>query len=148
MNKLNIRLYDGQITTNFNIDEFKCRANGEMIINAAVIAHIQRLQKFRDWYRRTMVVTSGYRTVVYNNEVGGAPNSQHLLGLASDILYPDEYFTFTEKRKKEFLNNIKNKWKALCEADGIQGGCGWYVIFFHLDSRIGAGSMAFWDDRT
>lgn len=148
MDKLNIQLYDGQITTNFNIDEFKCRANGEMIINADVIAHIQRLQKFRDWYRRVMIITSGYRTVEYNAQVNGAPDSQHLLGLASDILYPDEYYGFMEKRKNEFLSNIKNKWESLCKIDNIQGGCGWYNTFFHLDSRAGTYSMAFWDDRT
>ena len=36
-------ILDGQITDHFNIYEFRCRTNNEILINADVIAHIQRL---------------------------------------------------------------------------------------------------------
>lgn len=49
---LDIKVFDGQVTKNFNIVEFKCRANGEVIINAAAIDHILRLQKFRGRFLR------------------------------------------------------------------------------------------------
>ena len=140
-------IHDGQLTENFNIAEFKCKDNGEILINQKVIEHINRLQKFRTWYNRVMIVTSGYRTLKYNRTVGSTDTSQHVLGLAADILYPDEYYNFTYKRKKEFYVNIRNKWQELCEQDGVRGGVGWYNSFFHLDSREGSGNMAFWDLR-
>lgn len=138
-------LLDGQITEHFNIYEFRCRANDEILINAEVIAHIQRLEKFRRWYKRTMIVNSGFRTVEHNRRIGGSPNSQHLIGIASDINLPmGEFQGFSAKRKEEFLQNVKRKWYEICAADGLGGGVGFYNTFFHLDSRK---KKSFWDER-
>ncbi|SKC72171.1 D-Ala-D-Ala carboxypeptidase family metallohydrolase [Maledivibacter halophilus] len=149
---LNIQVFDGQIVKNFNISEFKCKDNGEVLLNSSVIDHIQRLQRFREWYNRPMVVTSGYRTEEYNKRIGGSPNSMHKLGIASDIILPDEFYKFSIQRQEGFLNNVKNKWIRLCEEDGLGGGIGFYDTFFHLDSRQKGnyqnGSYAFWDNRT
>ncbi len=142
---LDIKVFDGQITQHFNILEFKCRANGEVLINADVIAHIQRLEKFRTWYNRVIIINSGYRTDAYNKQVNGAPKSQHLLGIATDVALPYEFYTFTKTRQNDFLNNVKNKWQELCKTDGLGGGVGYYDTFFHLDSRKTA---SFWDLRT
>ena len=143
---LNMKVYGGQITKNFNLDEFKCKANGEMLINADVICHIQRLQGFRDWFNRPMSITSGYRTPAYNSQVGGVKNSQHILGIATDVLLPPEYKIFSPTRKKEFQINVQNKWSELCRCSGLQGGVGWYETsgFFHLDSREGSGALVVW----
>lgn len=145
MQKLNIQVFDGQITPHFNINEFRCRVNGEVIINADVIAHIQRLEKFRVWYNRAITVNSGYRTPEHNKAIGGSPKSQHMLGVATDIALPmSEFSTFTKERKEQFLQNVKKKWTELCNADGLGGGVGFYDAFFHLDSRKTA---SFWDER-
>ncbi len=98
MNKLNIEVYDGQITPHFNIYEFKCAANGEVLLNDKVIDHIQRLEKIRVWYNRVMVVNSGFRTITYNEAIGGAPNSKHLIGIAADIALPMKGFPPTQKK--------------------------------------------------
>lgn len=140
-----IQLFDGQITKNFNIVEFACKANGEILLNSDVIDHIQRLQKFREWYGRVMIINSGYRTEEYNRKVGGASQSQHLYGIASDIALPmAEFAGYNKARQNEFLNNVKNKWYQLCQEDGLGGGVGFYNTFFHLDSR---NTQAFWDSR-
>jgi uncharacterized protein YcbK (DUF882 family) len=139
-------ILDGQITPHFNIWEFRCRANNELLINADVIAHIQRLEKFRQWYKRTMIVNSGFRTPEHNKRIGGSPNSQHINGIAADINLPlGEFATFTKARKEEFLQNIKNKWYEICKADGLGGGVGFYNTFVHLDSA--KGKPRFWDER-
>lgn len=149
---LDIKIFDGQVTKNFNIKEFQCRANGEFLLNTAVIDHIKRLQKFREWFNRPMRVASGYRTEEYNKRIGGAPNSRHKLGIASDIILPDKFYKFSKQRQEEFLEHIKNKWIELCEQDGLGGGIGFYDTFFHLDSRkkgnYANGLYAFWDMRT
>lgn len=44
------------------------------------------------------VVTSWYRDFVHNREVGGAPQSQHLLGLALDL---------TSRRPEEILGALR-----------------------------------------
>lgn len=149
---LKVKVYDGQLTSNFNITEFKCKANGEVLLNAAMIDHIHRLQRLREWYDRPMNITSGYRTKAYNSKIGGSPNSKHMEGIASDILLPDEFYSFTKERQEEFLNHIKDKWIELCSADGLGGGIGFYDTFFHIDSRAKGnysnGDYAFWDDRS
>lgn len=148
---LQIKVYDGQITKNFNISEFKCKAKGEVLLNSDAIDHIQRLQEFRDWYKRSMKIVSGYRTKEYNQKVGGNKNSKHVEGIASDIALPDEYYKFSKSRQEEFLNNIKSKWIEICNNDGLGGGIGFYDTFFHIDSRAKGnyenGTFAFWDNR-
>ncbi|WP_432408573.1 D-Ala-D-Ala carboxypeptidase family metallohydrolase [Wukongibacter sp. M2B1] len=149
---LDIQVFDGQITENFNISEFKCRANGEVLINAAVIDHIQRLQILREWYNRAINVNSGYRTPEYNKKIGGATNSFHMQGIASDIALPQEFYGFSKDRQNEFLSNIKNKWLELCKGVGLGGGVGFYDTFIHLDSRpkgnYKTGVYSHWDNRT
>lgn len=149
---LEIQVFDGQITKNFNISEFKCKDNGEVLLNFAVIDHIQRLQKFRDWYNRAMTVVSGYRTRQYNMKIGGATKSKHMEGIATDIALPKEFYRFSKTRQEEFLKNIREKWIQLCEEGNLGGGVGFYDTFFHLDSRqkgnYSSGNYAFWDNRT
>jgi hypothetical protein len=138
-------LFDGQITPHFNIWEFRCRANNEILINAEVIAHIQRLEKFRLWYNRSMIINSGYRTPEHNAKIGGAKASYHMQGIASDVSLPlGEFATFSKARQNEFLNNIKKKWLEICNADGLGGAVGYYDVFFHLDSRK---KYSHWDLR-
>jgi uncharacterized protein YcbK (DUF882 family) len=139
-------LFDGQITPHFNIWEFRCRANNEILINAEVIAHIQRLEKLRVWYNRAMVINSGYRTPEHNAKIGGAKASYHMQGIASDVSLPlGEFATFSKARQNEFLNNIKKKWLEICNTDGLGGGVGFYDVFFHLDSRK---KYSHWDLRS
>lgn len=126
---------DGKITEHFNLYEFRSRDNNTMLVNSATVDHIRRLEKFRVWYGRPMQIDSGYRSPAFNATVGGAEASQHLQGIASDIPMPLEFKDFTKERKAEFMDNAKNRWIAICGADGLGGGFGYYDTFMHLDSR-------------
>ena len=149
-NMLDIRVYDGQLARNFNVVEFKCKNNGEILLNADFIDHVKRLQIFREWYNRPIKILSGYRTEEYNRKIGGAVNSKHMLGIATDFELPEEFYSFTDKRKDEFVGNVIRKWSELCRADGFVGGIGIYDTFIHLDSRktSQSGQTIVWDDRT
>ncbi|MZQ75278.1 MAG: DUF882 domain-containing protein [Peptoclostridium sp.] len=142
---LNVKVYDGKITDNFNIAEFACKGGGEVLLNRETIDHICRLQRFRNWFNRPMTINSGYRTAAYNAKVGGAKNSMHVQGIATDFALPNEFYTFSKERQEQFLQNVKKKWFEICAADGLGGGVGFYKTFIHLDSRTG--KSAHWDGR-
>ena len=73
---------------NFDDDEFRCKHCGELKCTDEFLI---RLQAFR--YRLNMVfgknipivVTSGYRCEEHNRDIGGVPNSRHLVSDAADI---------------------------------------------------------------
>ena len=46
------------------------------------------LQPVRELLGRPLVVTSGYRSAELNRFIGGAPDSQHMYGMAADIICP------------------------------------------------------------
>lgn len=50
------------------------------------VARRQRLQKIRTRFGKPVTINSAYRTAAHNGKVGGSPNSQHLYGLAADIV--------------------------------------------------------------
>ena len=50
---------------------------------------IRILQPLRDAWQRPIIVTSGYRSPALNKALGGARNSQHLMGQAADICATD-----------------------------------------------------------
>ena len=139
----------GNLTKNFGLREMACNDPGNTLaITPALVDHAQRLQRFRDWYGKPMQVNSWYRTPEWNaKQAGSTKDSQHILGVATDVALPDEFFKMDPKRKEEFLQNIKAKWQLLCQTDGKRGGMGWYNSFIHFDSREGTGMMAFWDER-
>ena len=50
---------------------------------------VHRLQVIRDIVDLPIIVLSGCRCAKHNQEVGGEPNSQHLIGNASDWFIED-----------------------------------------------------------
>ena len=66
-------------------------------------------------------INCGYRCEEHNREVGGEPNSQHLLGTAADV------------DASEFGVEKLAKWFEELGADGV----GRYDNFVHIDTRSG-----------
>jgi zinc D-Ala-D-Ala carboxypeptidase len=54
--------------------------------NLGLLAH--GLETVRALLGRPMIISSGYRSPALNAAVGGAANSQHMLGLAADFTCP------------------------------------------------------------
>jgi hypothetical protein len=61
----------------------------------------QVLEPLRQAMGEPVVVSSGYRSAFLNHAVGGAPNSQHRLGEAADLLGP------TQKRARTYYEYIR-----------------------------------------
>ena len=68
----------------FTLDEFNCPSlpNSGKNMDSSFLA---KLEEARGIAGVPFKITSGYRTKEHNAEVGGVPNSSHLIGVAADI---------------------------------------------------------------
>jgi uncharacterized protein YcbK (DUF882 family) len=73
---------------------------------------------------RPLVVLSGYRTPAHNRSVGGARNSQHVLGRALDIR--------ADHLAAGALGDLVRRLATTCPEIG---GVGQYPTFVHVDIR-------------
>lgn len=116
-----------KLTDNFYLSEFESSDGSEtpedVLKNLKELA--KQLQVIREFTGLPIKVNSGYRSPDWNEHIGGASKSQHLLGKASDIVIQgmnplDTYALL------EFLIG-KGKIK--------DGGLGKYNSFTHYDIR-------------
>ncbi len=124
----------GDLTANFSKSEFDCNDGSAMPMDVLVNVQEQaeNLQVIRDFVDRSITVNSGYRSPTYNKKIGGAKNSQHLLGNASDI-----------KIKGISPKEVADIIEGLIRIGAIeQGGIGIYSSFTHYDRR---GTKARWN---
>lgn len=108
------------LTPNFKLSEF-IRADEPfpapwILDNLYRLAN--RLQAIRDLIGKPILINSGYRSPAHNKAVGGASQSQHLNGMAVDIVVAG----MPAKSVQAFLQN----WS---------GGMGCYQHYTHLDIR-------------
>lgn len=109
-----------QLTANFRLSEF---LHGETMLPPDWILEnlhrlANRLQVIRDLLGKPIIINSGYRSPTHNKRVGGALHSQHLSGMAVDIVIPGMAAAEVQK----FLRH----WS---------GGMGLYEHYTHLDIR-------------
>ncbi len=69
-------------TKNFKVSEFACKHCGENKIDQRVI---DMCQTIRDAVGVPVIVSSGYRCKIKNEQVGGVKDSFHTHGLAADL---------------------------------------------------------------
>ena len=83
-----------KISKNFTLEEFikSTTAKNKKIDNTPSDTEIfyinklaEQLQRIRDRYGKPIIISSGYRCDKLNRAVGGAKNSDHRFGAASDI---------------------------------------------------------------
>lgn len=74
---------DRQLSKNFKVREFACSDGSDVILIDDQLVIL--LQAIRDKFARPVHIGSGYRTLAYNNQIGGAKNSRHIYGKAADI---------------------------------------------------------------
>lgn len=112
---------------NFSFEELCCKGTGSLRVHYDTLDNLQRL---RTMLGQPIEVYSYYRSPDYNRQVGGAEDSQHLLGRALDT---------------PLLNgNIAGRMKLVHIATlcGFRG-FGFYKGFNHIDT----GRSRFWFDK-
>jgi uncharacterized protein YcbK (DUF882 family) len=69
---------------NFEPEEFACPCCNRTVMEWAFLSDMQKL---RDTVGMPLVISSGFRCSYRNNDVSGAPHSQHMEGRAADVQY-------------------------------------------------------------
>lgn len=125
-----------QLTKNFSLSEFACNDGTpvppELVPNVQHLAN--NLQVIRDEIGEPIIILSGYRTVSWNDHVGGADKSCHLTAEASDLV--------TKGLTPDALHQVILR--LIREGKIEEGGVGIYNSFVHYDVR---GHRARWHGR-
>lgn len=119
-----------KLTTNLSVQEFACHDGTDAILICEPLPTV--LQAIRDYFKKPLRITSGYRTPAWNRKVGGVAKSQHTLGAAADINIDDE-------TPLAVYRAITNGWVEGVDPERL--GVGLYKGFVHVDVR---GSRARW----
>lgn len=127
---------EGRLTKNFTLKEFANNlANDKVkaVLSPEAIEQALMMQELRDWAAGTypndfsrsgLIVSSWYRAPSFNKSVGGASNSAHLDGRATDIN------NISEKHFDAFTT----AWQVICQRWGKIGGVVYYRWGIHFDS--------------
>jgi uncharacterized protein YcbK (DUF882 family) len=114
----------GDLSKNFDRSEFACRGDNCCGHSAPIDPDlIAALQLLRDRIARPLTITSGFRCNRHNAAVGGADNSLHTLGMAADVIPPENMSPEQMAVIAEEIDRFKN------------GGIGIYPKWVHLDVR-------------
>lgn len=132
---------DCNITKNFTVSEYCTGQKDDCYFSDKSLVHCLMLQELRNWLKKPLFVTSWYRSYLFNAKCGGAKNSNHLKGTATDVYFHG----LTEKK---FIS-VAKKWKSICKKYGVVGEIGFYPDdgFIHLGSHI-TYSNSFYNWRT
>lgn len=113
-----------KLSNNFVSTEFDCKGGNcckATIIDPELVTYLQAI---RDYFGKPITITSGYRCLTHNRNVGGATGSRHSKGQAADIVVDG-----VEPREvAKFAESIGVKGIGLYEtsSDGF---------FTHIDTR-------------
>ena len=69
---------------NFIPEEFQCKDGSKYLIIHELL--VSGLQQIRTLANRPVTLNSAFRTVEYNSEIGGVPDSYHTKGMAADCV--------------------------------------------------------------
>lgn len=141
-----------KLSPHFSLHEWHCHGDDTPYPAEWIETRLQRLVPLLEAIRtlcgdRMITITSGYRTPAYNRQVGGARNSQHVLGRAADIVVKGLSARQVQQRilaaRTSGLSDT-----PLCAEDedlaALLGGLGCYRSFTHVDVRE-VGQLVRWN---
>lgn len=125
-----------KLTTHWSMGELACKCGCKGHLEPRVFANltglaVKVLEPLRLAWGRAIEATCGYRCKTHNKAVGGVPGSEHVAGIAADLLTDDQI-----------------KMAALASQLPTVGGIGLYPGrgFLHLDTRPRrGGKITLWE---
>lgn len=121
---------EGRITPHFTWEEARCKCGSCTGWGGnAIESEIRETAEWAEEVRKAlgnvpMRINSWYRCRAHNQQIGGAPNSQHLLGKAID-------FSVKTLSPRTVQVTLRPRWPDLVR------GLGSYSGFTHIDRRDG-----------
>lgn len=106
------------VSPHFKVKEFQCKDGTDTVYIDSDL--LTMLETVRNHFGKPIYITSGYRTDTYNKRVGGATNSYHKKGMASDI---------------QIAGVDANTVYNYCNSTFTNNGVGKYNSFTHIDCR-------------
>jgi uncharacterized protein YcbK (DUF882 family) len=120
------------LSEHFSKAEFQCPCCQMLSIAMPLVTTLEEL---RALVGKPLKITSAYRCPVHNAAVGGAPKSEHISGLAADVLVPTGVTLKAFYAMADSLFRFKNGGIGLYPAEGKS------PAFIHVDVR---GTRARW----
>ncbi len=106
-----------KLTPHFKVSEFACKDGSDTILIDTMLVYY--LEKIRDHFGKAITINSAYRSPAYNASIGGASESQHVNGMAADIMISG----VIPQAIADYANVLG------------MGGIGVYKTFTHVDTR-------------
>jgi len=102
-----LRINNFKLSEHFNLMEFQCPCCHTARVHPRLV---RMLESLRDKWGDPIFLTSGYRCISHNREVGGVPDSLHILGQAADVVVfgPGQSLFVQLARKEGFTSVIPN----------------------------------------
>lgn len=117
-----------KISEHFNREEFACSCGCQF--KAVDKQLLDILEDLRGFFKQPITINSACRCEAHNEAIGGSKNSQHIKGMACDVVVKNT-------PSYEVYNYLNNSYRA-------QLGLGQYDSFTHLDVRT---TKTRWDKR-
>ena len=125
MDKVNVyslsREGNKAVSNNFKVREFRCKDGSDAVFIHPNLINI--LQQIRTHFARPVTITSAFRSQAHNDKEGGEIDSQHLYGMAADIVVT----SVAPAKVAEYVETLMSN----------TGGIGIYTKkgFCHIDVR-------------
>jgi hypothetical protein len=138
----------GNLTEHFTQKEYNINNSKDPFITHDAFIFALCLENFRVWVKRTMVVTSWFRSYQVNKKLGGISSSNHTKGTACDF-----HFKNFDVDRDRFIK-YATKWAGICKARGKTGEAGLYSWGIHFGIQTETQELAnnhkfyHWDCRT
>lgn len=110
----------------FSDSELECRCCGQMVSTGMAQSLLDLIDDIREAIGGPVSLSCAYRCPSHNADVGGLPDSQHLLGCAADILVPSN---MTVEQVAQIAESLR--------ADGVGRYFSPADNFVHVDTRDG-----------
>ena len=128
-----------KLSEHFTEDEFRCPCCKMLTLAMPLVTALEELRELVSKARgkdTALQITSGYRCPKHNAAVGGSPKSEHVSGIAADVVLPKGVLLKDFYAMADSINKFKDGGVGIYPSEGKTTG------FIHVDVRNGRARWA------